>query len=352
MQSKEKTFEGQVLYVGIDVHQKNWKVAILHGKTILKRFHQEPGVGRLMEHLRKHYPQARYELGYEAGFCGFWIQREVDACPDANCTVLHAADIPTTDKERRFKTDARDCAKIAYHLASPAREGVHVPDEVQQGDRNLTRLRTKISQDCTRVRNRVKGLIQFMHWPIEIPTYWSNRFVTQLATWAEEQDKPELRLLMEEYRLMRQMKAKVLNQIRLLSKEERYAANVQLLQRIPGLGLSTIMEFLTEVGDVRRFKNLDRLCSYLGLIPNTDSSGEKERVGRITKRGKNQLKSSLIQAAWIAIRFDASLREAYQGYTQRMNGNKAIIRVAKQMVNRMRSVLLHGVEYKIGYEAA
>ena len=62
------------------------------------------------------------------------------------------------------------------------------------------------------------------------------------------------------------------------------------------------MTFLTEMGDIERFKTLDQLCCYFGLIPNTHSSGENNRVGRNTGRGNKFLKHKIIECAWVTIR--------------------------------------------------
>ena len=68
-------FSDQNIYVGMDVHHKSWKVHIYSDEFELKSFSQEPDVERLSNYLQRHYPKANYQLAYESGFCGFWIQR-------------------------------------------------------------------------------------------------------------------------------------------------------------------------------------------------------------------------------------------------------------------------------------
>ena len=114
---------------------------------------------------------------------------------------------------------------------------------------------------------------------------------------------------------------------------------------IPGIGLITGMTFLTEIEDISRFKNLDKLCSYIGLVPMTNSSGEHDSIGPITKRQNKILRSMLIESSWIAIRNDPALMLAYQELTKRMKPSKAIIRIAKKMINRIRYVLKNQTLY-------
>lgn len=79
-------------------------------------------------------------------------------------------------------------------------------------------------------------------------------------------------------------------EIRELSQSEAYAGQVLLLRSIPGIGSLTAMTILTELEQINRFSNFDQLCSFVGLIPSTNSSGEKENIGELTHRGNNFLR--------------------------------------------------------------
>ena len=67
--------------------------------------------------------------------------------------------------------------------------------------------------------------------------------------------------------------------------------NIILYQSIPGLGWLSSAFIMTHIEDIKRFRNTDHLSSYIGLIPNNHSSGEKECIGRITFRGVAALKT-------------------------------------------------------------
>ncbi len=108
------------------------------------------------------------------------------------------------------------------------------------------------------------------------------------------------------------------------------------------------MTILTELGNIKRFKKFDRLCSYCGLTPNCFSSGETERVAGLSRRGNPFIKTILIECAWMAIRKDPALLLYYKKLLPRMNGNKAIIKVARKLLNRIRYVLWHQKEYVKG----
>ncbi len=108
------------------------------------------------------------------------------------------------------------------------------------------------------------------------------------------------------------------------------------------------MKILTELGDIKRFKGLKRLAAYVGFIPSTDSSGEHERVGEITNRGNRQMKKIMIEASWIAIRNDPALTLKYEELRKTMKAQKAIVRIARKLLNRIRFVLINEEKYEIG----
>lgn len=71
---------------------------------------------------------------------------------------------------------------------------------------------------------------------------------------------------------------------------------------IPGIGLINAMFILTEVEDIDRFPNADKFASFIGLIPMSHSSGEKDKIGSITFRSHDYLRSAFIESAWVTIR--------------------------------------------------
>lgn len=134
-------------------------------------------------------------------------------------------------------------------------------------------------------------------------------------------------------------------QLREIGKQGELGRLISLLHGIPGIGLVVSMTFLTEMFDINRFRTLDQLCSYVGLVPTTNSSGDNEKTGKITPRSNKQLRNCLIEAAWRAAKQDPALALKYNELRKRMEPNEAIIRIAKKLLNRIRYVLKNEVEY-------
>jgi transposase len=337
-------YSGKNIYVGLDTHLKSWKTTIRVGDTFFKTFSQDPEARVLSNYLKKNFPGGNYYSAYEASFSGFKAHRELIKL-GINNIVVNPADIPTTDKERKQKEDARDSRKIAEQLAASNLVGIYIPDIDFEGDRSLLRFRKTLTKEIARNKVRVKSFLYYHG--IVIPTHFSKttNWSKQFTLWLQDIEFPTssakatLTYIIELVLFLRTKHLEVLKQIRALSKQEPYQRNVGLLMSIPGIGLITAMTFLTEIEDITRFKNLDKLCSYIGLVPTTNSSGEHNSVGNITKRQNKILRSMIIESSWMAIRNDPALMLAYQKLTVRMKPSKSIIRIAKKMINRIRYVL-------------
>lgn len=352
-QVREFSFEGESIYVGLDVHKTNWKVSIMGEQLSYKTFSLDPCPDTLHSYLKKHFPGAVYYTAYEAGFSGFWIHDRLQHL-GINSVVVNPSDIPTTDKEKRHKEDKRDSRKIAKNLRSGELVPIRIPSEKNRHDRSLLRIRKSIQKDLQRNKNRIKGLLLFHGIKLsdrfkQASTHWSNAFMQWLKELklTELSGQEALRVLIENSIYLRNQLLQVTRKIRELSRSEHYAEDVQLLCTIPGIAMLTAMTWLTELESIHYYKNIDELCSYIGLVPSTNSSSDKERIGSITPRGKRLLRSMMIESAWIAVRNDAVLMRKYQQLCGRMKPNKAIIRITKKLISRIRFVLLNRKNYEI-----
>lgn len=347
-------FEGQNIYVGFDVHLKSWKVTVMTDHLIHKTFSQDPKPELLYQYLVKNFPGGTYHSAYEAGFCGYWIHNKLKAL-GINSIVVNPADIPTTGKERDRKDDIRDSRKIARSLSNKELTPIYVPSIKTLEDRTLVRTRSMLVKDITRYKNRIMSFLHFHG--IELPTTfsssatrWSKRFVEWLENIeiVEKSGKHALTLQITTLINLRVSLYQITNQIKELSKTEFYKEQIILLRSVPGIGLITAITILTELENINRFGNIDQLCGFLGLVPSTNSSGDEEKIGNITKRSHSVLRSAIIESAWVAARIDPALLKSYNSYCNRMEPNKAIIRIAKKLLSRISYVLKNKQSYACG----
>lgn len=347
---KVKDFTGQGIYVGLDVHFKSWSVSIYSQELELKTFTQPADIGLLVRHLNSNYPNANLEVAYEAGFCGFWIQRSLSAM-GIDCKVVNAADVPCSHKETKRKSDQVDSRKIAKALRSGMLSGIYIPDKSQEDNRQLVRTRAKQIRDMTRIKNRIKASMKLQG--IVVPErYGSGRWTLSFIRWLKQiplsaAARIMLDVYIEELIYLQSQEKKLLEHIKTIG-QQFYATELRLLTTIPGIGTIAAMTLLTELGDIKRFRKLEHLNSYCGLTPNTHSSGGTERVTGISRMGNGIVKTILIECAWMAIRKDPALLLYYKQCIVRMAANKAIIKVCRKLLNRIRYVLLNKKEYVTG----
>lgn len=344
-------FAGKTIYVGIDVHEKDYQVAKITDGICLGNHRMNADADTLIKHLLTHYPGADFKCVYESCAWGFNLQRKLTKA-GIDCIVVHAADVATNDKERKRKTDKVDALKLAQSLSNGYLKAIHVPDEISQKQRTLMRYRGQLVSDLTRCKNRLKGVFKFNG--IEIPEQYSNsHWSKNFLAWVEQHALTDehlfdtLSFLVEQIRSLRQILLKVERSLRTLAKKY-YDAQTRLAMSVPGIGSATAMLFILEIGDIHRFKEFDALNDFIGFCPDTSNSGETNRSRGLTTRRHKKLRTGFVEASWRAIRIDPALLQTYQELTKRMKGVHAIIRIARKLLRRLRTVLITGVPYQLG----
>lgn len=160
-----------------------------------------------------------------------------------------------------------------------------------------------------------------------------------------------IRLNMGRLEYIRGMCVNTDNHLRALSRTDRWKKQIDILMKVAGFGRLRAIEFLVELGDIKRFKNLDQLSNYAGLIPSSNNSGNRLSQGELTTRGHKQLRTMLIEAAWISINTDPAMAQKYGKLKKRMLAQQAIVSIARKLLNRVRYVLVNEAVYQKGIEA-
>jgi transposase len=353
LQSKELDLTGTTIFCSIDVHKKSWRVNIQDSDFELEDFSQAADKVLLVKHLDRKYPGATVIMCYEAGFSGFSAQRYFEL-QGKKCLIVNPADVATTDKEKRYKTDKIDARKLNHHLQSKKVTGIYIPTEAWEHGRSLTRGRTQLVCDQTRCKNRIHQMLNFSGLELaekfEPTQYWSKGFVTALKKIPCKNES--LRSLFDLYiKNYEQSKALVMEAtlaIRKLCQEPLYKVKADLLKTIPGIGETNAAIMLFELQDIKRFKHLEKLCSYAGLVPETHSSGATEIIKGITGRGNNFLRVALVESAWAVVRRDPALNMIFKNSNKGKDKNTKIIKVARSLLSRINYILKNEKPYVIG----
>jgi transposase len=115
---------------------------------------------------------------------------------------------------------------------------------------------------------------------------------------------------------------------------------IRLLMTIPGIGYYTALLVKGEVGDLSRFGDGDRLCSYAGLVPSTHASGGTVRHGGITREGSRWLRWVMVEAAMVHVhKYDTGITRSYHRIAERRGRQVATVASARRLLMCCYSVL-------------
>lgn len=349
MKTKIQNFTGEIIYVGIDVHFKSWKIALFTQSTALKKFTlSPPSATKLVETLNAKFPGATFKCCYEAGFSGFWAQRKLKEL-GVETIIVNPADIPTSNKDIRRKTDSRDASKIGRELRAGNLEGIYIPTKELEEVRSVVRFRSQIVKDERRIKQRIKMYFHFAGYPADfINLNWSQKNIDHLKQIAANRCDHCLQMNLNQLEKIRESKKEISDWIKKLSKSAQFSKISYLLQSVPGISVLSSMILISEIMEIKRFSTLDKLCSYVGLVPDTNESADNLKNRGITRRSNRKIRTILMESTWIAIRQDPSLSKKYINYCKRMAGSKAIVKVARSYLSRIRWVWLNESPYQIG----
>lgn len=113
---------------------------------------------------------------------------------------------------------------------------------------------------------------------------------------------------------------------------ERWAEQSAFLVQLPGIGVLNAMLLLAAIGDIERFASPHKLVGYAGLGARVHSSGEEHYGGRITKQGRQEIRSTMVEAAWVAVGSHPYWKGLFQRLAARIGRLKAIVAIARKLL--------------------
>lgn len=251
---------------------------------------------RFAERLRRQGP---VQCGYEAGPCGFELQRAFTA-RSIPCDVIAPALIPRRPGDR-IKTDRRDAGQLAILYRADALTAIHIPTDQEEAARDLLRCREDMRADLLRARHRLsKFLLRHGRRFTGTKKAWSKRHDVWLRaqTWPivalDQTHRAYLRAVEEIEARLRDVET----EIRALLDREPLRDRVQRLRCFRGIDDLTALTIAAELGDARRFGTAPSTMAFVGLVPSEHSSGTKRAQGGITKTGNAHLRRVLVESAW------------------------------------------------------
>jgi transposase len=329
-----------MLIIGCDFHTRYQQIAMANdetGELILERRldHQNGEANTFYRELPK-----PVRVGVEATGPIHWFERLLTDLGH-ELWIGDAARIRASEV-RKQKTDERDAALILDLLLAKRFPRIWVPTPAERDLRQLLWHRHKLVCLRTMLGNQLHFLAMSQGLCRKRKLFTKKgRLELQslgLAPWASRRREELLKLL-------DQIETPVAELDRAVSEEAKKRDDAVLLMTHPGIGPVTALAFVLTIGPVTRFHASRKLVSYLGLNPTEESSGGRRRLGAISKQGNTMVRWLLVEAAQMAMRFDAALRQDYLRLKFRRGHAVAKVAIARKLAMRLYWILRSGADY-------
>lgn len=302
-----------VLYVAFELGKTQWKLALTSGFGVAPMIRtvasgEWGAVERALATARRRFgvpAGAAVVSCYEAGRDGFWIHRALGARGIAN-RVVDSSSIDVKRRHRRMKTDRIDALKLVHMLVrvcageADAWSEVRVPTLAAEAARHISRERTALTQEHTRLVNQLRSWLATMGTtlPKQRPVGWW----TTVRDWAGAALPAALQERLERVHARLRL---VLEQLEALEARQQDAVTtapadsaVRRLLQLKGIATTSASVLIDEGLVWREFTNRRQVGGLLGFAPLKFESGDSSRDQGISRAGNDRVQAVMVQVAW------------------------------------------------------
>jgi transposase len=320
-----------MLIIGCDYHPAFQQIAFVDTAT------GDCGERRLehREEAEKFYRELaargmKVRVGMEASGQARWFERLLAELNFelwiGDATVIHAKRV------RKQKTDRQDAQLILALLLEDRFPQIWVPSWENRDLRQLLWHRHRMVQARTRIMNQLQAVAINEGLRCK-KRLWGESGREQLeafrlAPWASRRREDLLKLLDG-------LNPTIAELTQAIEQEVEKCPEAQRLRTHPGVGPLTALAFVLIIGRADRFQCGKQIASYLGLVPLEDSSGNRRRLGHITKQGSSMLRFLMVEAAQVTVRNLPEWRSQYLHLTIRRGRKIAKVAMARKLAVRL-----------------
>jgi transposase len=331
-----------MIIIGVDFHPEFQQIASVDSET--GEFQEKRLAHR--EEAEKFYrglaaASQTVRVGMEASGHGRWFERLV-AELQFELWIGDAAEIRTR-RVRKQKTDRQDAQLILKLMLKDDFPKIWVPSWENRDLRQLLWHRHRMVQARTRIMNQLQAVALNEGLRCK-KRLWREAGREQLeafplAPWASRRRRDLLELL-------DRLNPTIAELTQTIEQEAEKCPEARRLRTHPGVGALTALAFVLIIGQAERFQCGKQVASYLGLVPLEDSSGNRRRLGHLTKQGSSILRFLLAEAAQVTVRSLPEWRSKYLHLMMRRGRKIAKVAMARKLAVRLYWMMRQGWDYE------
>ena len=330
-------------YGAIDLHLRHSQIRIVSetGDVVCER-----RIATTVSALRSLFEgRAPMRVLVESGTESEWVAQTVEDCghevivADPNYLLMYA------ERQRRIKTDRRDAAA----LAEACRLGIYRRAHRVSREQRMRRRELRVREQLVRVRTQAINLLR-AQLRQEGYRLGGGRAETAVARCARLEVPAALEVALQPLLdLLQHVTGALTAADRQATQRAAADPVVRRLMTAPGIGPITALTFRATLDDIARFRDASHASAYVGVVPSEDSSAERQRRGRITKRGPGMLRRLLVQSAWVVWRQRVG-RGALHAWVDRVAARRnkcvAVVALARRLTRILYAMWRDGTDYR------
>lgn len=329
------------MYIGVDYHKKYSIATMMDEKGKILRQERLSNDPQTLLRYAESLPEGS-KIALEA--TGNWYYF-YELLEDKSPEVYLAHPLKTRAiAEARIKTDKIDSTILAHLLRTDLLPTSYIPPRQIRDIREILRYRASLVSLRTSIKNKVHAILSKNGINIEYSDIFGKKAIKQLkglrlrACYKQGLDG-YLRLV----ETLNGLIDEVTETIEGIVEDNPQA---KLLTTIPGISYYSALLIISEIGDVNRFPQARKLCSYAGLVPSVHSSGGKTRYGSITKQGSRWLRWILIELSHHFVNSSNRLKKMYSNISKSHGKNTARVAIAREMLKVIYYMLRENKPFK------
>ena len=331
-----------MMIIGCDYHPGFQQIAFIDTETGECGEHRLPHREETEKFYRDLAAQGmKVRVGMEASGHAHWFERLL---AELNFELrIGDAAVIRTKRVRKQKTDRQDAQLILQLLMEDRFPRIWVANWENRDLRQLLWHRHRMVQARTRIMNQLQAVALNEGLRCK-KRLWREAGREQLesfslAPWASRRRRDLLEVL-------DRLTPTITELSQAIEQEAEKCPTAQRLRTHPGVGSLTALAFVLIIGSAERFQCGKQIASYLGLVPSEDSSGERRRLGHISKQGNALLRFLLVEAAQVTVRSLPEWRNKYFHLAMRRGRKIAKVAMARKLAIQLFWMMRKGWDYE------